>query len=127
MDVFSRTFGSGHRSIFDSCVEPDDERVLVAPWARGLLLLTRRRLVVTRRTSVLHQPRLHLNATLRHLSNLSWSVDVRQQALAINLTAVDGVREQFVLRLADEEAAWCAEALLRGVVHPRRQDFAAAA
>jgi hypothetical protein len=108
-------------------MDRDDEPVLVARWGRGLLVLTRRRLVVTRTTRVLHRTALHLNANLRHLSNISWSVDVREQSLVVNLTAVDGVREQFVLRLADLDEAQRAEALFRGVVHPRREDFAVAA
>lgn len=121
MDLFLRPGTEAHRSILHHCVEPDDEPVLLARWGRGLLLLTRRRLVVTR-TSLLHRAQLHLNATFRHLSNISFSVE--DQALVVSLTAVDGIRERFVLRLADPSAA---EARFRDVVHPRSQAVAAAA
>ncbi len=90
--------------------------MLAARHSGGFLLLTRHRLVVTRRTRFLHRLCLHLNANLRHLSNLSWIADARQQALTLNLTAVDGVRENFVLQLADADEVRRAEAVFRSVV-----------
>ncbi|MGX6604619.1 hypothetical protein ACWKSP_21180 [Micromonosporaceae bacterium Da 78-11] len=132
MDVFASTFSpttlpGTHMSVLRRCVEADDPTVLVARCSRPprvkagefLLLLTRRRLVVTQQTRVLHRLRLHLNANLRHLSNFSWSVDARQQVLELSLTAVDGIREQFVLRLADQAQLWRADELLRSVVQDR--------
>ena len=127
MVAFARTLTAAHLAVLRRGVDPDDPTVLAARHRGGLLLLTRHRLVVTRRTRILNRLRLHLNANLRHLSNLSWSADARQQALTVNLTAVDGVRENFVLQLADADEVWRAEALFRGVVHPRREDFAVAA
>src|SRR5690348_16709606 len=80
MDVFSRTFlpaaaeagvaipaVSRHIPIFRRCVDPDDTTVLVsrcyrpdAPMAgEFIMLLTRRRLVVTQETKVFHRLRLH--------------------------------------------------------------------
>src|SRR3712207_4766681 len=94
MDVFSRTFlpaaaeagvaiptVSRHMPIFRRCVDSDDTTVLVTRCQRSerplageyLLLLTYRRLVVTQETRVLHRLRLHLNANLRHLSNVTWN------------------------------------------------------
>src|SRR3954451_8294853 len=94
MDVFSRTFlpaaaeagiaiptVSRHMPIFRRCVEPDDPTILVTRCASAdhplagdfVLLLTYRRLVVTRETRVLHRLGLHLNTNLRHLSNVSWN------------------------------------------------------
>ena len=147
MDVFSGTFhqaadtGSAlpaanrHLPIFRSCVDPDDAAVLAARCSRPgtsmrgdyFLLLTRRRLVVTRESRMLHRRRLHLNAYLRHLSNVSWRLDLAKPAIEIAATAVDGVRERFRLRLPDAEAVWAAEELLRQVFHgPRREPAAPA-
>src|SRR3954470_4433222 len=101
MDVFSRTFlpaaaeagvaiptVSRHMPIFRRCVEPDDATVLVSRCVRPdepmagdfMLLLTSRRLVVTQESKVFHRLRLHLNANLRHLTNVSWSPDLGRPA-----------------------------------------------
>jgi hypothetical protein len=116
MVVFARTFTAAHLAVLRRGVDPGDPTVLAARHSGGFLLLTRHRLVVSRRTRFLHRLCLHLNANLRHLSNLSWSADARQQALTVNLTAVDGVRENFVLQLADADEVRRAEAVFRGVV-----------
>ena len=141
MDVFSSTFhqaaaaGSAlpaanrHLPIFRSCVDSDDAAVLAGrcsrPGGTYFLLLTRRRLVVTRESRVLRLRRLHLNAYLRHLSNVSWRLDLTKPAIEIAATAVDGVRERFRLRLPDAEAVWTAEELLRRVFHGPRREAAA--
>ena len=138
MDVFSRTFlpaaaeagvaiptVSRHLPIFRRCVEPDDATVLVTrcispdrPLAgEFLLLLTYRRVVVTQETRVLHRLRLHLNANLRHLSNVTWSPTASRTALDIAATAVDGVRERFRMRLSSPDTVWHADGLLRQVFH----------
>ena len=141
MDVFSRTFlpaaaeagvaiptVSRHLPIFRRCVEPDDSTVLVTrcvcpdrPMAgEFLLLLTYRRLVVTQETRVLHRLRLHLNANLRHLSNVTWRPDLRMSAVDVAATAVDGVRERFRMRLGRPEQVWHFDALLKHVFRERR-------
>lgn len=141
MDVFSRTFlpaaaeagvaiptVSRHMPIFRRCVEPDDTTVLVSRCYRPdaplsgefILLLTRRRLVVTQETKVFHRLRLHLNANLRHLSNVSWNPDVTRSAVEVAATAVDGVRERFRLRLAEPEAVWRFDSLLQHVFRSPR-------
>jgi hypothetical protein len=141
MDVFSRTFlpaaaeagvaiptVSRHLPIFRRCVEPDDSTVLVTrcvcpdrPMAgEFLLLLTYRRLVVTQETRVLHRLKLHLNANLRHLSNVTWRPDLRMSAVDVAATAVDGVRERFRMRLAQPEQVWHFDALLKHVFRERR-------
>ena len=153
MDVFSRTFlpaaaeggvaiptVSRHMPIFRRCVDRDDAAVLVtrclrpdAPLGGGyLLLLTRRRLVVTQETRVLHRLRLHLNVNLRHLSNVAWRTD--PSAIEVAATAVDGVRERFRIRLGRPEAVGHFEAMLQQVfrgatttaVRPRRAAVPAA-
>lgn len=141
MDVFSRTFlpaaaeagvaiptVSRHMPIFRRCVEPDDATVLVSRCFRPdapmsgefMLLLTYRRLVVTQETKVFHRLRLHLNANLRHLSNVTWNPDFTRSAMEVAATAVDGVRERFRLRLGEPEAVWHFDALLQHVFRTRR-------
>ena len=140
MDVFSRTFlpaaaeagvtipsVSRHMPILRRCVEPDDPTVLVTRCLRPdqsmtgefLLLLTQRRLVVTQETRVLHRLRLHLNADLRHLSNVTWNPDIRQSAVEMAATAVDGVRERFWMRLADPDQVCRVDGLLKHVFRDR--------
>ncbi len=141
MDVFSRTFlpaaaeagvaiptVSRHMPIFRRCVDPDDATVLVTrcistdrPLAGDfLLLLTYRRLIVTQETRVLHRLRLHLNANLRHLSDVNWNPDLRASAVDVAATAVDGVRERFRMRLAEPEQVWRVDALLKHAFRERR-------
>ena len=145
MDVFSRTFlpaaaeagvaiptVSRHMPIFRRCVEPDETTVLVgrcqrpeAPLAgEFMLVLTHRRLVVTQETKVLHRLRLHLNANLRHLSNVSWS-PTASRSLDIAATAVDGVRERFRMRLSSPETVRHMDGLLRQVFHSKQHALAA--
>lgn len=140
MDVFSRTFlpaaaeagvaiptVSRHMPVFRRCVEPDETTVLVGRCQRPeaplsgefMLVLTHRRLVVTQETRVLHRLRLHLNANLRHLSNVSWSPSVSRSTLEIAATAVDGVRERFRVRLTNPEAVWTMDSRLRQVFHAK--------
>jgi hypothetical protein len=136
MDVFSRTFlpsaaatrATGrHLPVFRQCVEPDDPTVLFARCTRPdqpmagefLLLLTRRRLVVTQQSPILHRLRLHLNTNLSHLSNVTCSADERQPALEIGVTAIDGVRERFLIKLAVPEQVWDVEALFKSAFSER--------
>ena len=148
MDVFSRTFlpataeaglpiatVSRHMPIFRRCVEPDDPTVLVTRCLRPdhpmsgdfLLLLTYRRLVVTQETRVLHRLRLHLNANLRHLTDVTWNPDLRQSAVEVAATAVDGVRERFRMRLAGPDRVWHLDELLQQVFRERRRSVSLAA
>ncbi|MBG0560689.1 hypothetical protein [Actinoplanes aureus] len=141
MDVFSSTFhiaaeagsvslptANRHLSIFQNCVDQDDPAVLVTRCVRPgaplsgdyHLLLTQRRLVILRETRPLHRLRLHLNANLRHLCNVTWRLDLAKPAVEMSATAMDGVRERFRMRLGDEAAVWHAEELLRQVFEGRR-------
>ena len=139
MDVFASTFhpaaeataalpiANRHLPIFRSCVDPDDPAVLVARCVRPgaplsgdwLLLLTRRRLVVTQETRPLHRLRLHLNANLRLLSNVTWRLDLSKPGIELAVTAMDGVRERFRMRLGDSATAWRVEELLRDGLLPK--------
>lgn len=147
MDVFSRTFlpaaaeagvaiptVSRHMPILRRCVEADDAAVLVSRCTRPetpmagdfLMLLTYRRLVVTRETRVLHRLRLHLNANLRHLSNVTWNPDPRESCVEVSATAVDGVRERFRIRLGRPDQVWHLDALFKQVFTERRRPVPAA-
>jgi hypothetical protein len=140
MDVFSRTFLpaaaeggvaiptiSRHVPIFRRCVEADDATVLVTRGVRPdrpmngefVLLLTYRRLVIIQETRVLHRLRLHLNAELRHLSNVNWSPDPRIGAVELAATAMDGIRERFTIKCGHPKRVWHFDALLSHVFKPR--------
>lgn len=140
MDAFSRTFlpvavvwtgvaiqtVNRQLPVLRRCVEADDSPVLLTRCARPgrasagdhLLLLTHRRLVVTRQTSVLHRVRLHLNMELRHLGDVIWHPDDRLTAVELAATAVDGVRERFLIRVAGPGQVWRLDTLLEGVFRP---------
>ncbi|MEU8259806.1 hypothetical protein AB0C02_04170 [Micromonospora sp. NPDC048999] len=132
MDVFSRTFlpaaaetglatqtVSRHMPIFRRCVGSGDAPILVTRCSRPdqiggdyLLLLTHRRLVITRQSRVLHRLRLHLNAELRELCNVTWSLDPRSQSVELAATAIDGVRERFLIRTHHPKQVWQVDTLL---------------
>jgi hypothetical protein len=140
MDVFSRTFlpaaaetglavqtVSRHMPIFRRCVGSGDATILVTRCCRPdrtvpgeyLLLLTHRRLVVTQQTRVLHRLRLHLNTDLRELSNVTWSPDPRLQAVELAATAIDGVRERFLIRTNHPKQVWQLDTLLNHAFRTR--------
>jgi hypothetical protein len=148
MDVFTRTFSvaaneagvamptvSRHMSVFQSCIEPGDSAVLVTRCVRSdapaagehLLLLTYRRLVVTKQSRVLHRMRVHLNSNLRHLSSVTWSPDLHDSAVEIAATAVDGVRERFTMSFGRPDRLSHFEALLKHVFVDRRRNVSLAA
>ncbi|MEV0153552.1 hypothetical protein AB0H57_07395 [Micromonospora sp. NPDC050686] len=140
MDVFSRTFlpaaaetglaaqtVTRHMPIFRRCVGSGDAPVLVTRCSRPdqpvgadyLLLLTHRRLVVTRQTRLLHRLQLHLNTELRELSNVTWSPDPRLRAVELAATAIDGVRERFLIRTANPKQVWQLDELLHHAFRTR--------
>ncbi|MPZ28114.1 MAG: hypothetical protein GEV12_17315 [Micromonosporaceae bacterium] len=139
MDVFSRTFlpatseaglpipvVSRHMSMLRRCVSSDETTVLVArsqrpglPMAGSfLLLLTNRRLVVTRESRLLHRVQLHLAAELRDVSNVVWSADQRSGA-ELALTVTDGVRERFWIPTRDPRRVRHLDALFSHVFRSR--------
>jgi hypothetical protein len=117
---------SRHLPILRNCVQAADVTVLVARCTRPersadnhLLLLTTRRLVVTRQSRVLQRLRLHLNTELRHLSNVTWTPDPRACVLELAVTAVDGVRERFLIRVERPSQVWQLDALFNQVFRLR--------
>jgi len=120
MEQFSRTFlpaatstgvdlatAQRHLPVLRHCVPPDDDAVLATRClrsgsrARHLLVLTRRRLVVTAESRVLRRLNLHLNADPRHLTDVLWTPEPGLCAVQLSATAMDGVREHFWLRTPD--------------------------
>jgi hypothetical protein len=139
MDVFARTFlpaavEAGLTSqtvtrqlpVFSRCVAADDPVALMARCRRPgqplrgdfLLLLTAQRLVVTRETWPTRRLRLHLNAELRHLHNVSWTPARGLSAVEFAATAIDGVRERFEIRVADPGQVPHLDALFAAVFRP---------
>lgn len=140
MDVLSRTFlpvavvwagvaiptVNRHLPVLRQCVEAGDSPVLLTRCAsptgpaRGdcLLLLTHRRLVVTRQASMLHRVRLHLNMELRHLGDATWHAEDRLSAVELAVTVVDGVRERFLIRAAGAAQVRRLDLLLERVFRP---------
>ncbi|MEQ4300394.1 hypothetical protein ABNF97_03195 [Plantactinospora sp. B6F1] len=139
MDVFCRTFlpaaaetgvasptVSRHLSLLRNCVPAGEITVLVTRCTRPeqpahgcLLLLTSRRLVVTEQTRLLHRMRLHLNTELRHLNNVAWNPDSRASMVELAATAVDGVRERFLIRADRPSQMWQLDALFSQVFRPK--------
>ncbi|MFD0783764.1 hypothetical protein ACFQZ8_07540 [Micromonospora azadirachtae] len=140
MDVFSRTFLPAaaeaglavqtvgrHMPVFRRCVGSGDATILVSRCSRPerpaggeyLLLLTHRRLVVTQQTRVLHRLRLHLNTELRELSNVTWSPDPRTHSVELAATAIDGIRERFLIRNNDPKQMWQLDTLLNHAFRTR--------
>jgi len=139
MDVFARTFlpaaveagvasqtVTRHLPVFSRCVSADDPVTLVARCRRPgqplrgdfLLLLTAQRLVVTRESRALRRLRLHLNAELRHLHNVSWTPGPGMSAVEFAATAIDGVRERFEIRVADADQLPHLDALFAAAFRP---------
>ena len=98
-----------HLPILNRCVPSDDVPILLAQANRPgdrthyLLLLTRRRLVVTGESRILRRRRLHLNADPRHLLDVLWTAEPELGRVALSATAIDGVREHFWVRTSDPE------------------------
>jgi hypothetical protein len=136
MDLFCRTFlpaaaemglagpiMSRHLPIFRQCVAADDATVLVTRCTRSdapvpgdyLLLLTNRRLVVTQQSRLLHRLSLHLNTELRHLENVTWGPDLRLPAIEFAATAMDGIRERYLIRTGQRQQVRQLDALLSHV------------
>jgi hypothetical protein len=89
-----------HLSILEHCAGPQDPTMLVARCSgvgRGnhMLMLTRRRLIVTAKSRLTRRMRVHLNLELHHLSDVSWSPEPALGGVWLAATAIDGVRERF--------------------------------
>ncbi len=91
------------------CVAPGEATVLVTRCHRPgrpvagifLLLLTDHRLVVTRESRWLHRVRLHLDADLRSLTDVTWSADAGTDIMELAVTTAEGIRERFWFPVRD--------------------------
>jgi hypothetical protein len=129
-DAFSRTYrpaaveaqiptatANRHATVLRRCAGTRDSVTVVAPCTRAnrttgplsrfrtssLLMLTTRRLVITTQSPILHRLHLHLNAELSQLADVTWTADSDGTAMHLALTAMDGVREHFWLRMGSLE------------------------
>jgi hypothetical protein len=97
-----------HLSVLNSCVGPRDDTVLVArcsgTGAGGddmVLMLTRRRLVITARSRLTRRVRLHLSLDLHHLADVTWTPEPDLGGVRLDATAIDGVREHLLIEAPD--------------------------
>ncbi|MEV8514323.1 hypothetical protein [Dactylosporangium sp. NPDC051484] len=146
LDTFSRTFPpatalaklSGsmvarHVHVLRRCAGDRDAVAVVARCTtrgrrRNVLMLTRGRLVVTSESAVLRRVSLHLNADLHQLADVTWTPEPDRTGIQLGLTAIDGVRENFWVRLCGTAEMWRLDEVLRqafrtpwGVMEPARQ------
>jgi hypothetical protein len=82
------------------------------------MLLTRERLVVTTETRMLHRPRLHLDAAITDLRNVVWEPDARLTSVELTVTAPDGLRERFLIKVRKPGSVWHLEAAFGYVFRP---------
>ena len=130
LDPFSRTFlpsaaeaqiplatVNRHANVLRRCAGTRDSVTVVAPCFRSnqplgrgrpnnLLMLTQHRLVVTTESPILRRLRLYLNAGLHQLADVTWTAEPERNAVQLALTAVDGVREHFWIRMATQQQVW---------------------
>ena len=139
MDPFDRTFLSAANvaglsmasisrqiPLFRRCVGVDQAVLLLTHASRldrplagdHLMLLTRERLVVTSEGRLFHRPHLHLDAAVAALRNVVWTPDPRLTSIELSLTAPDGFREHFLIKVRDPGALWHLEAALGYVFRP---------
>jgi hypothetical protein len=98
-----------HLSVLSSCAGPLDPTLLVMRCSRTgasgdhMIMLTRRRLVVTAKSRFTRRLRLLLNSELHHLSDVTWAPEPHLGGVRLAATAVDGVREHFWIPTADAQ------------------------
>jgi len=82
------------------------------------MLLTKDRLVITSESRLLHRPQLHLDASVSELRNVVWTADARLTSVELSVTAPDGVRERFLIKVRRPGAVWRLEAALGYAFRP---------
>jgi hypothetical protein len=138
-DVFDRTFQMAvadaglpaealarHIPIFRQTVGAGQTVLLVARCGRldhasaadHLIVVTRDRLAITSESRSLRRVRLHLNAATAALLNVRWQVDPGASAVEFAATALDGVRERFLIEARDPVGVSHIDAVLGYVVRP---------
>ncbi len=130
MDLFARTFlpaaaNAGmsmpriarHIPLVRRCLGTEDAVLRVARCARPgrplagehVLVLTRHRLVVTRAPWFARRARLHLDAPIHELADVAWRADPASASVELAATAVDGIRERFLIKVRLPRTAWLFE------------------
>ncbi|UWP82858.1 hypothetical protein [Dactylosporangium fulvum] len=119
-----------HARVLRGCAGDRDEVAVVArcqsrQHRRNVFMLTRNRLVVTGESAVLRRVSLHLNAELHQLADVTWTPEPSRTGVQLGLTAIDGVRENFWVRLAGAAEMWRLDEALKqafrtpwGVIQP---------
>jgi hypothetical protein len=147
MDLFARTFlpaamdaglamptVARHLPVVRRCLGPDDAVLLVARCVRPdrplagehMFVLTRHRMVITRERRIRHKARLHLDAPIEELANVTWAPDPRLVAVELAATAIDGVRERFWIKVRHPKAVWLLDATFGYVFQAAARALAAA-
>jgi len=81
-----------------------------------LMVVTRDRVVITSESRSLRRARVHLNAAVAALLNVRWRADTETVEFAA--TAIDGVRERFLIEAPDSAAVSRVDAVLGYVFRP---------
>jgi hypothetical protein len=93
----------------------------------GILMLTRRRLVITAASPLLRRVSLHLNAELHQLADVTWTPEPSRAGIQLGVTAIDGVRENVWVRLPNKVETWRLDEALKQAFRTPSGVIAAAA
>jgi hypothetical protein len=126
MDLFARTFLpaatdagldmptiSRHLRVFQRCLGADSV-LLVSRCTRAdrplagehILVLSRHRLVVTHESRVVRKLRLHLDAPIHELAEVTWTPSPLLTSVELAATAIDRVHERFTIKVRHPELVW---------------------
>lgn len=100
-----------HVQVLRGCAGDRDAVAVVARCTtraarNSVLMLTRNRLVITTESPLLRRVSLHLNAELHQLADVTWTPEPGRTGIQLGVTAIDGVRENMWVRLADKSEMW---------------------
>jgi hypothetical protein len=114
LPIFRRTVGAGQTVLLVArCGRLDQPSA-----ADHLIVITRDRVVITSESRSLHRARLHLNAAVAALMNVRWQPDAGLTAVEFAATALDGVRERFLIEAPDAAGVSHIDAVLGYVFRP---------
>jgi hypothetical protein len=114
LPIFRRTVGAGQTVLLVArCGRLDQSNS-----ADHLIVVTRDRVVITSESRSLHRARLHLNAAVAALMNVRWQPDAGLTAVEFAATALDGVRERFLIEAPDVAGVSHVDAVLGYVFRP---------
>jgi hypothetical protein len=114
LPIFRRTVGAGQTVLLVArCGRLDQPSA-----ADHLIVITRDRVVITSESRSLHRARLHLNAAVAALMNVRWQPDAGLTAVEFAATALDGVRERFLIEAPDAAGVSHVDAVLGYVFRP---------